>query len=277
MEVFHKGGLPLLDWRENLEFDGHGTLWVSHVMQHRVEGYEPSGRLRTSFPVNGPGGIRRGPDGMMYVNFGLNPLTSWASGGGIMRFDPAAATPRPRTVVSGLSGINGLAIDHAGNFYVSRELATGILKIRPNGTKDERWTRAADVFGANGLALVGDQLYASVLVSATSPVVRVPLDAPAHHVTVADLSSNLLGTKLLDDLTSYDGRLLVASFRDGELIQVDPATGRSCTFVGGLRMPTSVRVARGFGEHSAQHALFVSEASGRVMKVTVPRSGATSR
>ncbi|MEU9118781.1 hypothetical protein AB0C96_02790 [Streptomyces sp. NPDC048506] len=272
-EVFRKGGPPLLDWRENLEFDGRGTLWVSHVTRHRVEGYAPDGTLRTSVPVNGPGGIRRGPDGMMYVNYGVNPLTSAISGGGIIRFDPTAAAPKPVKVVDGVSGINGLAIDADGNFYLSRELATGVLKIRPDGTRDEKWTRAANVFGTNGLHIAGDQLYASVITDATSPVVRIPLDDPARHTTVATLSPHPFGIKLLDDLTVFDGKLIVTSFRDGELIQVDPATGRSCTLAAGLRMPTSVRLARGFGEHSAQHALFVSEASGRIMKVTVPRPG----
>ncbi|MEV4502541.1 hypothetical protein [Streptomyces klenkii] len=266
VSVFHKGGIPLLDWRENLESDGRGTLWVSHVTQHRVEGYAPDGTLKASFPLSGPGGIRRGPDGMMYVNYGVNPLKP---AGGIARFDPTAAAPEPEKVVSGLSGINGLAVDTEGNLYVSRELATGILKFRPDGTKDEEWTRSANVFGTNGLEIVGDQLYASVLLDASSRVVRVPLKDPARHTTVTRLSSNLLDGKFLDDLTEFNNSLVVASFRDGELIRVDPATGRSCTLVTGLRMPTSVRVPRGFGSYDARHTLFVVEASGRIVRVTV--------
>lgn len=270
VKVFREGGVPLLDWRENLEFDGHGTLWVAHVTKHRVEGYAPDGTLKTTFPVNGPGGIRRGPDGMMYVNFGVNPLTSGlGSGGGILRFDPNAAHPKPEKVVDGISGVNGLAIDAAGNFYVSRELATGILKFRPDGTKDEKWTRAADVFGTNGLEIVGDQLYASVITSTASPIVRIPLKDPARHTTVTELSPNPLDAKVLDDLTSFGGDLVVASFRDGELIRVNPTTGRSCVLATGLRMPTSVRVPRGFGDHDPRHELFVVEASGRIVKVTV--------
>ncbi|WP_189383213.1 hypothetical protein [Streptosporangium nondiastaticum] len=266
MSVFHKGGIPLLDWRENLEFDGRGTLWVSHVTQHRVEGYAPDGTLRAGFPLSGPGGIRRGLDGMMYVNYGVNPLTPH---GGIVRFDPTAAAPRPEKVVDGLSGINGLAVDTEGNLYVSRELATGILKIRPDGTKDEEWTRGASVFGTNGLEIVGDQLYASVLIDASSRIVRIPLTDPARRTTVTRLSSTLLDGKFLDDLTEFRGGLVVASFRDGELIRVDPATGRSCTLVTGLRMPTSVRIPRGFGAHDTGHTLFVTEASGRIVRVTV--------
>ncbi|WP_436752560.1 SMP-30/gluconolactonase/LRE family protein [Streptomyces sp. URMC 124] len=266
MEVFRKGGVPVLDWRENLEFDGRGTLWVAHLVKNRVEGYAPDGTLRTSFPVSGPGGLRRGPDGMMYVNYGVSPL---ATDGGILRFDPAAAAPKPEKVVSGIRGINGLAIDASGNFYLSRELSTGIVKVRPDGTKDEQWTRAADVFGANGLEIAGDQLYVSAITDTSSPVYRIPLNDPARRTTVTHLSRNLLDMKFLDDLTYADGSLIVASFRDGELIRVDPDTGRSCVVASGLRMPSSVRVARGFGEHSDQHALFVVEASGRILKVTL--------
>ncbi|MCQ8771588.1 SMP-30/gluconolactonase/LRE family protein [Streptomyces telluris] len=266
VEVFRKGGVPVLDWRENLEFDGRGTLWVAHLIKNRVEGYAPDGTLKTSFPVSGPGGLRRGPDGMMYVNYGVSPL---ATDGGIMRFDPAAATPKPEKVVGGIRGINGLAVDTAGNFYLSRELATGIVKVRPDGTKDEEWTRAADVFGANGLEIAGDQLYVSAITDTSSPVYRIPLNDPARRTTVTHLSRNLLDMKFLDDLTYVDGSLVVASFRDGQLIRVNPDTGRSCVLASGLHMPSSVRVARGFGEHSAQKALFVVEASGRILKVTL--------
>lgn len=266
LDVFKEGGIPLLDWRENLEFDGRGTLWVAHLTKNRVEGYAPDGTLRTSVTVSGPGGIRRGPDGMMYVNYGVNPLTHDS---GIVRFDPAAARPKAERFVSGLSGINGLAVDTEGNFYLSRELATGILKIRPDGTRDEAWTKAADVFGANGLTIVGDQLYASVITDTTSPIVRIPLKDPAARSTVVRLGSSLLDTKVLDDLTSFDGDLVVASFRKGQLLRVDPATGRTCVLTDGLRMPSSVRVARAFGDNDPRRVLFVVEASGRVVKVTV--------
>ncbi|MFD8547156.1 SMP-30/gluconolactonase/LRE family protein [Streptomyces sp. NPDC059649] len=268
VEVFRPGGIPLVDWRENLAFDGHGTLWVSHVTGHRVEGYAPDGTLKITLPVNGPGGIRRGPDGLMYVNYGVNPLTT-GLGSGILRFDPAAAHPRPEKVVDGLSGINGLAIDAAGNLYVSRELTTGVLKFRPDGTEDVRWTRAASVFGTNGLEIVGDQLYASVLTSSASPIVRIPLKDPARHTTVTELSPHPFDAKLLDDLTAFRGDLVVASFRAGELLRVDPATGRSCVLVTGLRMPTSVRVPVGFGAHDPHRELFVVEASGRIVTVRV--------
>ncbi|WP_431040482.1 hypothetical protein ACQUSR_00265 [Streptomyces sp. P1-3] len=105
--------------------------------------------------------------------------------------------------------------------------------------------------------------------STSSRVVCIPLDDPAGHATVTELSPHPWDAKLLDDLTSFDGDLVVASFRAGQLIRVDPATGRSCVLVTGLHMPCSVRVHRGFGDHDPRRELFMTEASGRIVKVTV--------
>ncbi len=165
--VFHDGGIPLLDWRENLAFDGRGSMWVSHNVRGQVEGYTPDGVLRTTLNVPSPGGIQLGPDGRMYVNYGLLPNPQ---GAGIMRFDPGEAQPTPVPVVSGLSGINGLAIDDDGNFYLGRELSPTVLKLRPDGTEDTAWTAAARVFGTNGVTIADGQLYASVLLDLQSSV-----------------------------------------------------------------------------------------------------------
>lgn len=265
VEVFRKGGVPVLDWRENLGFDGRGMMWVSHATKGIVEGYGPDGTVEKTVSVGSPGGIRVGPDGLMYVNSELLPLSS----GGIMRFDPSDAEPEAETVVSGLSDINGLAIDDEGNFYLGRHFSKNILKLHPDGTEDEEWTQAADVFGTNGVEVVGDQLYASVIIDLNASVVRVPLNDPGAHEKVAELGPKPLDLKVLDDLVSFDGYLAVTAFLSGELIRLDPETGVSCTLTDRLLMPTSVRVPVGFGESDPQRELFVTEASGRIVKVTV--------
>lgn len=263
--VFKQGGIPLVDWRENLDFDGRGTMWVTHNTGGRVEGYRPDGSLKTSFALPSPGGIRLGPDGMMYAVSGVLPLSE----GKIVRFDPTDATPVPETVVSGLSGPNGLAIDGDGNFYVGREFAGNLLKIRPDGTEDTAWTQAANIFGTNGVTIAGGYAYASVIVNLASPVVRVPLANPGAHSVVADLSPLPYLLKLNDDLELVNGSLLVTAFGNGEVIKVDPATGKACQLLSGLRNPTSVRIPHGFaGADPAKH-VFVTEASGRILKVTV--------
>lgn len=263
---FRAGGIPLLDWRENLEFDGRGTLWVSHVTNNVVEGYGPDAKLRVEIPVPSPGGIRRGPDGLMYVNYGI---TTGAEDAGIMRFDPTAAVPRAEIVVDGLSGINGLAIDDDGNFYLGRHGSSSILKLRRNGSEDTAWTEAAAVSGTNGVTIKGGQLYASVLFDLNSPVARVPLNDPGAHSVITHLSAAPTLYKGLDDLEFVGGKLLVTAYVTGELLRVDPASGETCVLVSGLRAPTSVRIPVGFGRYDPKREVFVSEASGRIVRVRI--------
>jgi hypothetical protein len=123
------------------------------------------------------------------------------------------------------------------------------------------------VFGTNGLAIAGRQLYASVTLDLTSPVVRVPLDAPGTHTTVAQLSAFPTVYKGLDDLEAVGDTLVVAANLAGELVRVDPGTGRSCVLVRGLITPTSVRRPVGFGSADPARELFVTEASGRILRV----------
>ncbi|MCK1798626.1 hypothetical protein MTQ01_21875 [Streptomyces sp. XM4193] len=265
VEVFRKGGVPVLDWRENLDFDRRGLMWVSHTTRGVVEGHTPDGTVRKSVKIASPGGIRVGPDGLMYVNSGLLAPGSDR----VVRFDPSDGAPRAETFADGLTDVNGLAVDAEGNLYVGRHFSTNILKVRADGTVDEQWTKAADVFGTNGVEIVGDQLYASVIIDLRASVVRVPLDEPSAHEKVAELGPGPLDLKVLDDLVGFDGDLVVTAFLSGELIRLDPATGESCTLTDRVLMPTSVRTPEGFGGHDPARQLFVTEASGRILKVTV--------
>ncbi|WP_130342668.1 SMP-30/gluconolactonase/LRE family protein [Herbihabitans rhizosphaerae] len=268
VDVFKAGGLPLADWRENLEFDGRGRLWVSHINNSQVEGYDASGRLVATIPVPSPGGIRRGVDGLMYVNFGIGPadaLTGKPSG--LMRFDSTLDRPTASVFATLPGGINGLAVDGAGNFYFGREFAPSVLKVRQDGSIDQAWTDAAGVFGTNGVTVLGSELYATVLVHPSSPVARVPLADPGAHATVADLSPLPVLPKGLDDLEARGDALYVTAFVSGELLRVDRATGRTCVLVSGLITPTSVRVPVGFGDADPARELFVTEASGRIVRV----------
>ncbi|WP_050671403.1 SMP-30/gluconolactonase/LRE family protein [Luteipulveratus halotolerans] len=260
-------GLPVLGWRENLELDGAGTMWVSDVAAGKVEGFRPDGSVRASVAVPGPGGIRRGPGGAMYVNYGVRP---GFSGAGIVKFDPAQPERGTTNVVSGLSGINGLALDPAGNFYVTREFGSQILKIRPDGSTDEQWTSQADIFGTNGIAYDDGNLYTSAIVDLSSPIDRTPVDDPAAHRTVTDLSPNPLAYKALDDLTVVGDHIYVAAYARGEVIRVDKRTGASCIAATGLITPTSVRAPLAFGSDDPQRTLYVTESSGRIVRLSLP-------
>lgn len=266
VQEFVPGGDLFADWRENLEFDGEGTLWVSHLSGNRVEGYTADGTLRTTIPVASPGGIRRGPDGLMYVNSGISPGETEAR---LVSFDPSREQPELGLVTDGLSGINGLAIDADGNFYLGREFSRTVLKLRPDGAEDPAWTPKAKVFGSNGVSILGGDLYVASTTDLASTVSRIPLDDPAAHAPLTKLSTPPSLYKGLDDLEAHGRWVYVAAFLSGELIRVDRQNGQSCVLVSGLRFPTSVRVPRGFGAFDPQRDLFVTEASGRIVRVSL--------
>ncbi len=278
VSVFHPGGVPLKDWLEQLAFDGHGGMWVSPINQNFVERFDAKGTLTKTVPVPGPGGLILGPDGLIYVNISSGP-----SAPGVMRFDPTQINPVAQLFVSGLPGVNGDAFDNAGNLYVSTEdQPPSVLRIRPDGTRDAPWEQAAAFYGANGLAVDGHNLFASITFDQRSPIEIVPIADPAAHRVFADLSLGVLSRqpavnppdpraplvpKGLDDMTlGPDGQLYVVGFSSGELLRVDPRTAKACVVVSGLETPTAVQFAVGFGVFDSAD-LFITETSGRIVHV----------
>jgi len=277
--VFHPAGVPGVDWREELAFDGHGGMWVSPINSNFLERYDASGNLVETVPVSGPGGLVLGPDGLIYANTQGGP-----AGTGVVRFDPTQAQPTPTVFVSGLPGVNASAFDAAGFLYVSTEdQPPSVLRIRPDGTRDTAWEQAAAFYGANGVAVVGSNLYGAVSFDQRSPIEVVPLADPAAHRTFTELSFGALSRqpavyqpdpnaplvpKGLDDMTvGPDGQLYVVGFASGELLRVDPVTGQACLVVSGLVTPTAVQFAVAFGSFDPQRDLFVTEATGRIVHV----------
>jgi len=279
VSVFRPGGAPYRDWREELAFDGHGGMWVSHISDNLLERYDPTGRVRQTVTVPGAGGLVLGPDGLIYANAAGLP-----SGPGVVRFDPTLARPTPTVFVSGLPGVNASAFDGAGFLYVSTEdKAPSVLRIRPDGTRDKTWEQQASFYGANGVTVAGPNLYAAISWDQRSPMERVPIANPAAHRTFAELSFGALSRepavhspdpraplipKGLDDLTvGPDGMLYVVGFASGELLRVDPANGRACLLVSGLQTPTAVQFAVAFGSFDPRRDLLVTDASGRILHV----------
>jgi sugar lactone lactonase YvrE len=273
-------GVPLFDWREQLAFDGHGGLWVSRLERNVVDRYNASGAITNTAVVPGPGGLVMGPDRLLYVN-----TQGGSTGNGVVRFDPTLPHPVPQVYVSNLPGVNGSAFDSYGNLYVTTEGSPpSVLKIRPDRTRDLAWEKAAGFSFANGVGVSGSNLYASVTEDQRSPIEMVPLDDPAAHRIIAELSvgvaslapavylppdlSKPLLLQGLDDLTvGPDRNLYVVGFVGGQLFRVNPASGRACVLVSGLLAPTAVQFPVAFGPFRASRDLFVTTASGDVIRV----------
>jgi sugar lactone lactonase YvrE len=276
-------GVPLADWREELAFDGHGGMWVSRLHQNVVERYAPSGAVLTRVQIPGPGGVALGPDGLLYVN----SLPDFGGVPQVYRFDPLLSNPIPKVFVANLPGVNGSAFDGQGNLYISTETAApSVLKIRPDGSRDTSWEKAASFSYANGLVVAGQYLYAARTEDQRSPIEQVPLSDPAAHKTIADLSFGVASAepalhlppnfgaplipKGLDDLTvGPDGMIYVVAFLTGELLRVNPTTGEACVVVSGLTMPTAVQFPISFGHFSHRNDPFVVDAAGDVLHVSL--------
>ncbi|WP_405493886.1 SMP-30/gluconolactonase/LRE family protein [Nocardia sp. NBC_00511] len=234
---------PLLDWSENLGFDAAGDLWVARIYRNAVERYDRDGHLVSSVPVTSPGAIRLGPDGLLYVTFGNTPLSAATHQGGVVRFDPTAATPRPEVFATGLGQANGAAFDAAGNLYVA-DTSSGVERIRRDGTVDTDWTTRAEQAlaaqgpGADGIVAVGDTLYVTLLESPTGRIVALPIDDPTQASVAIELGGSALGP---DDLTVGRNGILYVATVTGQLVRVDPLEHTSCVVLSGQPI-TSVAV-----------------------------------
>ncbi|MFE3193922.1 SMP-30/gluconolactonase/LRE family protein [Nocardia sp. NPDC059240] len=264
---------PLLDWSENLGFDASGAIWVARNFGNVVEKYDNDnrGQVVTSVPVTSPGAVRLGPDGLMYVTFGNSPISGAAKQGGVLRFDPNAADPRPEVFVSGLGQANGAAFDADGNLYVADSVSNTIERIRRDGTLDADWTdRAGKALaalgsGTDGIVAVGDLLYVTLLESPTARVVAVPIADPAQASPAVDLAAAPLTSPLLpDDLAVGPGGFLYVATGSGQLVRADPVTHTSCTLAS-VEPLTSVAVSP-----SDNRLLLLGTENGDVLKAHVP-------
>lgn len=257
------------EFLENLEFDGHGGLWVASSSGNQLERYSPDGTRTATVPGIRAAASIRERGGMLYVNYG-DGTTDHAlpfNNAGVVRVDPGTLAVSP--YVTGLHVANGSAFDAAGNLYVSNSGGLNIARVRPGGQVDTNWALLPG--DPNGVTVIGDTLYTTLTLDLRSPVIAVPLANPGAWRVLAELSSPLF--KGLDDVyAAPDGKLYVAGNLAGELFRVDPATGAACLFAGGLPAGhvtdgiTSVRAAHDFGPYDGD--LFVTSGTGAILRLS---------
>jgi virginiamycin B lyase len=230
-------GLPVLDWSENVGYDAQGNLWVSRLYRNEVQRYDSAGRLTATVPVEFPGAVRLGPDGLLYVVYGDSP-TSVLRPGGVMRFDPN--DPQPAVFASGFTMPNGAAFDAKGNLYVASSV--GVIRIRPDGGVDADWTARAKFSGANGIVVRDNSIYLSMNGNPLGRIVRFPIDDPASVTVIADLSVSPGIPDFADDLLIDDAGVLYVTTLTGQLVRVDPNTNSACAVLTGQPLTSVVAV-----------------------------------
>lgn len=251
------------DFLENLLF-AYGSLWVSDGTRSSVLRLDSSGTELTGLTnIQSPGGLAVGPDGLIYAGFGNSLANSILRTGlaEVVRFDASNPNGTVESYATGLNMPNGMAFAANGDLFVSNDFDYGLVRIP--AAAPSAWSEFAHVWGTNGLVIdpAGDNLYAAITFDQRSPIERIPLEDPGAHATAAQLTfgvaslapapytdpdtdAPLLGVKGLDDMTrDGDGILYPVANGTGELLRVDPATGDACLITGGLRNPSSVRIA----------------------------------
>ena len=256
---------------ENLEPMSDGTLLISMAAQGRIGGLRPDGRVRTVVRnVYAPGGLRvRGR--VLYFNTGDAAASGTMSlkDGTVGRYD--LRTRRRTTWASGLTMPNGLIFLPSGDAVVSRDLGqgTGVTRVPRRAPRRPRanWARLAD---SNGLAVdpTGTWLYTVETFDPAARVFRIRIADPRRIGVVARLG--IPGSfKGLDDMTiSRGGTLFIAANGSGEVIRVNPRTGRSCVIARGLANPSAVKFGCGSGRPSDR--LYVTSFDGTVRELRPP-------
>jgi len=256
---------------ENLEPDATGGMLISNNGANEIDRLTPDGRVTTLIPnVPSPGGLRI-HGGRLYSNTGDSAQAGilQTTDGTIQRYDFASGTRT--TWSSGLAMPNGLIFLPDGDAAVSRDSpGWGITRIPASDpdSPQRNWVQTND---SNGLAIDPTQtwLYFDQTFQSGGLVMRARLSNPNDVEQVASLGQGLV----LDDLTiDRAGNLYIAANRPGplgELIRLDPGTGRSCVIASGLGDPSAVKFGCGLG-WPGNH-LFVVGFQGSVYDVSAPR------
>jgi sugar lactone lactonase YvrE len=252
---------------------------VENLLPTRNEIYFSQGGIkrftRTSPPTMfaeaaNPGAIRI-RDGALWFTTGngFQAAVLGSTDGTLQRID--LRTKKRTTWASGLTMPNGFTFLPDGSAVTSRDLAvlnpTGITRITPKRVVQTNWSNQAD---SNGLAVdpTGRYLYSDETFTLESKVYRTEIANPSRRTVVASLGG--IGVpKGLDDLTiSRTGILYVTANSAGEVIRLDPRTGKHCVVASGLTTISSVR--QGAGGAFPANRLYATTFTGRIAEITPP-------
>lgn len=150
---------------------------------------------------------------------------------------------------SGFSAPTGIAVAPDGSLFVSNWGGGTVERIAPDGT---RHVVASGIQSPAGVAL---DAQGDLYVAAYSGDYVMRVSANGGQTRVAEGFATPTGI-----VFSADGRLLVTNRASGEIIAVDPKTGRKQSIANGLSLPVGVVEMR-------DRSLVVSQYGGRVTRI----------
>jgi hypothetical protein len=256
---------------ENVQPDGLGGLLVSASDQSAIVRLARDGSTTTLVGnVTSPGGLRV-RRGVLFFNTGdaLESGLMDRPDGTIGRFD--LGTRRRSVYAKGLIMPNGLVFLPNGDALTSRDAGgPPAIYVVPHGdpAHHRAWAQTDD---SNGMAVdrSGRFVYVNQTFKHDSPVLRIPIADPGRIDVIARVGE----AKGLDDMTiDRAGVLYLAANGSGEIIRLDPRTGRSCAIAGGAadgwRNTSAVKFGCGPGWPSDH--LYVVGFDGVVRELTPP-------
>ena len=267
---------------ENLAFT-NGSLYVSDAGTGRLLRFLPDASNEIVAEAAAIHGVAVNATGSIHFTARPDATRGWE----VWRLlKDGAEVVTPQSI-----GWNGMAFDAAGNLYLSDE-AFGLYRILARDPGNSSlWAEAE---GANGIVVddANGVLYTAITDDQRSTILRIALDDPTEQQDAAHLSFGAVRVgvfqtpppvslrppsdptlplipKGLDDLTfGPDGMIYAAAHLSGEILRIDSATGEACVLVSGLKQPSSVRFATGFGEWDGD--LFVTTFGGVGVTAFVP-------
>jgi DNA-binding beta-propeller fold protein YncE len=225
----------------------NGTWYLSLMGAASIRSISADGTQNRFFAqATAPGAIALAPDGHLYVidysaadSRALGKLKRYALDGGSVFWGEALN-------LRGLPLLATLAIDSAGNVYVSHPDTGEVWRVDPNGIATAWWsvpplreTRAIPV----GLAYDAATNSLIVTDAGTGTVYRVMLDAEAPK---GDVLYRQFGADIRAAALDDAGRVLLAIWKNenGQLARLEP-DGQLTLLAEGFRAPTSLHYAAG--------------------------------
>lgn len=211
-----------------------GTLYVSLFGKGTIQKISTDGKLSTFNMLTAPGAMAAGPDGSLYViDFSA---ATWSSYGTLKRI-----TPDGKITLFGGDQVNDrriplfaqLAVDPAGNVYLSQTGTAQIWRITPDGVAQFWWALpSSSNVKAQPIGMVYDAAHRAMIVAdaGTASLYRVDAttDRPSGVLLFHQVESDTIKNNLLGSMTTLavdgQGRLLIATWKNdvGILSRLEP-------------------------------------------------------